>query len=187
MNHEQPSERTHSEEVDFDALMGAIRSIRPGRDGASLYHRSIRDLLVALFYPSLSNVSTEKPINESRKRLDINFDNVAAKGFFRWLSLHYKAGQIVVECKNYSKDPENPELDQLGGRFSTHRTQIGIIACRKIENKELFAKRCRDTAKDGRGYVLFLDDDDLESLIKQYHDKYGEYPLLREQFNFLID
>lgn len=185
LNHTQLSQRTHSDKVDFRALLGTVRAISPGRDGAGLYHRSVRDLLVALFYPFLSNCTTEKPIHESRKRLDINFDNVAVDGFFRWLSLHRHAAEIVVECKNYLEDPKNPELDQIGGRFSPHRTEVGILTCRKIENKELFAKRCRDSAKDNRGYILFLDDDDFEVLIDGYHDEFGKYPLLRERFDFL--
>jgi hypothetical protein len=33
-----------------------------------------------------------------------------------------------------------------------------------MEDKGLFIKRCRDTARDQRGYVLTLDDGDLGAL-----------------------
>ena len=40
----------------------------------------------------------------------------------------------MVECKNYSRDLKNPELEQLSGRFSPRRGQVGIAACRTIED-----------------------------------------------------
>lgn len=185
--HDQLNQRTNSPDVDFHDLLGAIRAVQPGWHGATAYHRAVKDFLSAIFYPFLANATAEKNIHDGRKRLDINFDNVASSGFFHWLAMHRAASQIVVECKNYQRDPENPELDQIGGRFSPQRTQIGIVVCRQIKNKEKFAERCRDTAKDARGYVLYLDDDDLRELIKEDRPGEGEYLLLRTQFDYLVD
>jgi hypothetical protein len=36
------------------------------------------------------------------------------------------------------------------------------LTCRSFDNKALFVKRCRDTAIDGRGYILAVDDDDFD-------------------------
>jgi hypothetical protein len=71
----------------------------------------------------------------------------------------------MVECKNYSGDPNNPELDQLAGRFAVNRGKFGFLICRKITNKILFIKRCKDTANDGRGFIIVLDDDDIGILL----------------------
>jgi hypothetical protein len=71
----------------------------------------------------------------------------------------------MVECKNYTADPKNPELDQLSSRFSIQRGQFGLLVCRTCLNRKLFDQRCRDTAKDGRGYVLLLTDEDVEYLL----------------------
>jgi len=72
---------------------------------------------------------------------------------------------IPVECKNYSKDPANPELDQISGRFSAQRGWFGVLCRRDLENKDLFVSRCRDTAVDGRGVILPLDDTDIIAML----------------------
>lgn len=75
-----------------------------------------------------------------------------------------------MECKYYSGDPANPELDQLTGRFSNERGRLGLLVCRKIENRDLFAKRWRDTPQDGNGYIIALNDDDLRTLATWVQD-----------------
>lgn len=186
LNHEKLAEKTRSQDPNFGDLLARVESIAPGAGGAVLYHRAVGDLLAAVFYPHLANMQIEKEIHEGRKRIDLVYDNVADSGFFRFISRHYPAATIVVECKNYAADPKNPELDQISGRFSRDRTQFGIIVCRKIEDKDLWARRCRDTKKDDRGFILYLDDDDLRVLISQYYEKSGEYILLRDQYEYLV-
>lgn len=186
-------ERTGTPPIDFQELLEPLDAISPGKAGATSYHRAVAAILTAVFDASVSNMKIEAPLHEQRKRLDIKYDNVAGHGFFHWLSMHYDAATIVVECKNYTADPANPELDQLIGRFSDDRGRIGLLVCRKIENKDLFAKRCRDTAQDRNGFIIALDDDDLRSLSKWVQDHAGssrsfraDYPLLRERFGYLI-
>ncbi|WP_444460418.1 hypothetical protein [Rhodobacter capsulatus] len=65
---------------------------------------------------------------------------------------------IMVECKNYSKDPANPEIDQLSGRFSVNRGQLGMMLYRTVDDYERLCARCRDTAQDGRGFMIALGD-----------------------------
>lgn len=186
LSHDTLASKTRSQKPHFDELLDRIRSILPGQGGAPFYHQAIGDLLSAVFYPHLGNMKPEKPIHDGRKRIDLSFDNLADSGFFRYISRHYSAAQIAVECKNYTSDPKNPELDQVSGRFSKDRTHVGIIVCRQIKNKKLFAARCRDTKKDGRGFVLFLDDEDLEQLVIESYDTKGEFPLLRQQYDYLV-
>lgn len=94
-----------------------------------------------------------------------------------------------MECKNYGKEVGNPEVDQLSGRFSPSRGQVGLLVCRSVEDAERLALRCRDTARDSRGFVIALTDDDVVSLIESA--KAGvtshSFPLLSRKFQNLID
>ena len=65
-----------------------------------------------------------------------------------------------------ASDPANEPLDQLSGRFGVNRGKFGILICRLIEDKDLFAQRCRDTVHDGRGHIIGLDDEDIIELLE---------------------
>jgi len=173
---------------DWDALLMAISEVPSGRDDSREYENAIESLLTALFYPSLTYPQVQYRIHNGRKRIDITYTNMATEEYFRWLSLNYAAPNIFVECKNYSGDPGNPELDQLSGRFSPSRGQVGILVCRNIDNKDLFLQRCKDTAQDHRGFIIALDDSDLSELVgerKRFVTK-SKYELLWQRFRELI-
>lgn len=72
----------------------------------------------------------------------------------------------MVECKNYSRDISNPELDQIGGRFSPNRGKMGIIACHSVDDMPLLIARCADTYRDSRGLIIPLVDDDFCELLE---------------------
>ncbi|NKJ23633.1 restriction endonuclease [Dyella sp. SG609] len=173
---------------DFSALLANVTSIKPGRDEASAYENAIEKLLSALLYPSLAFPVKQDALHNGRKRIDITYVNNAKDGFFNWLSLHYPSSHICVECKNYGKEVGNPEIDQLAGRFSPSRGQVGILVVRSIEDKALLLQRCKDTAEDHRGFILVLDDSDLKELVRQRQSLiYGDGEnLLYKQFKALI-
>lgn len=189
LSHAELAGDSHSALPNWPELLAALSDIPPGSGMASQYHLAIMKILSALFYPCLVTPRKEREINEGRKRIDIVFVNAATDGFFQWVSKHYPAPNILVECKNYSADPANPELDQLSGRFSPSRGKIGLLMCRNFEDKELFIQRCRDTANDQQGFIVPLDDDDLRSLVEagaEYGYESRQFQLLNERFNRLI-
>lgn len=151
-------------------LAGSLRKIRPGRDEASAYHNLMIGILELLFYPNLSTPIKEAEINEGRKRIDIAFNNTAQKDFFYTLpnSSKLPCSNILVECKNYSREIANPELDQMAGRFSPNRGRVGIVVCRNIDNQELFLQRCSDTLRDDRGLIIPLTDVDIIQALEQF-------------------
>jgi hypothetical protein len=144
-------------------LQERLKAISRGQENATDYHRTVVGIMDFLFYPHLINPLIEREIHEGRKRIDITFDNAAEDGFFRRLHEISKitCPFIFVECKNYSRDVANPELDQIAGRFAANRGQFGLVVCRTIENQDIFLARCRDTFRDGRGLILPLTDSDL--------------------------
>lgn len=188
LNHAELAECVRSDNTDYDALLREVLKVKTGRASAKAYEDCIEKLLSAVFYPSLTHPKRESKLHDGRKRVDIDYANAATTGFFYWTSLHYPCAKIFVECKNYESDPSNPEMDQLAGRFSPSRGQVGLLVCRKIANKHLLLKRCRDTARDSRGYIVPLDDDDMLKLISQRKNLETpmRFDLLQERFNYLI-
>jgi len=189
LDHEKLSEIELTIPPDWTNLIEALKNIPSGNSHATTYEKHIEKILSALFYPSLSHPILQSEIHNGRKRIDITYINQAKVGFFSWLAQHYAAPYIFVECKNYGKeDIGNPELDQLSGRFSPSRGTFGVQVCRSLKNKKLFKQRCSDTAKDGRGYIIVLTDDELIELMNvarggvQSHD----FPLLNEKFRNLV-
>jgi hypothetical protein len=191
--HDQFTDSANTPMPQWAPLMDTVLAIKTGTKDASNYENSIEKLLSALFYPALSNPRPQHQIHQGRKRIDLTYDNIAEYGFFRWLSMHYQAPQIFVECKNYGHEVGNPELDQLAGRFAPHRGQFGLLICRSFEGKELFIKRCVDTAHDQRGFIVPLDDTDLQELVeeaKQFQPGMRptlEFSVVGHRFRRLID
>jgi hypothetical protein len=157
--------------TDLESQLGAIK---PGRDGANAYHNLIQGVLSSIFYPQLTRPVKEQPADDGRKRIDIKFDNSADTGFFSHLVNRQKifAPYISVECKNYSQDPENPEFDQLKGRFSRKRGNFGLLLCRTIDNPDLLLRRCKDVVNNSDGIIIVLEDLDVLALSKMRSAQY---------------
>ncbi len=102
------------------ALLSRLRQLGSGPTEASAFHALTIGILEFLFYPNLICPTKENEIHEGRKRIDISYTNAAIAGiFYRALAnLDINAKTVMVECKNYSHDPENPELDQIAGMDS---------------------------------------------------------------------
>jgi hypothetical protein len=141
-----------------------LQQLKPGYDDADPFVKIIAPILEAVFDPSLKNPDIESKINAGRKRVDIVFSNAATSGFFEQLPRHgVPCRYVSVECKNYSTDPANPEVDQLAGRLDPIRGMFGLLVCRRVENEELLIARCRDALRQGK-YILVLEDEDILKL-----------------------
>lgn len=150
-------------------LIKKLENVPPGTANASNYHNLIIGILELLFYPNLSSPKKEKEIHEGRKRIDIVFNNSAETGFFFTVpnqNATLPCNYVFIECKNYTGEVSNPELDQLSGRFSNRKGKIGILACRKLD--ENFLKRCADTYEDDRGLIIPIEDADLKEALSNY-------------------
>lgn len=164
------------EEFAYDELNNVIEhliirlsSISTGGSEATTYHKTVVGILELIFYPYLVTPIVENEIHDGRKRIDISFDNASEDGFFYRLSTVYNIPSqfIFVECKNYSREIANPELDQIAGRFSPNRGKFGFITCRTIDDFERFLDRCADTYADDRGLIIPVVDNDLIYLLNE--------------------
>jgi hypothetical protein len=184
------AESTGTPKPNLDILLKSVLEIAPGPNEATKYERAVEALLSALFYPRLVDPIRQEEIHDGRKRIDISFTNTADKeDFFYWLAINYPAANVVAECKNYSRPIANPEFDQISGRFSPSRGKVGLLVYRQYENKSKIFDSCRDTARDDRGFILALDDDDLGLLVSEAKTLGGSSPiggLLHQRFKALI-
>lgn len=83
---------------------------------------------------------------------------------------NYPSAYIFIECKNYSKDIKNPELDQLAGRFAPHRGRVGILHFRNTKDMKKIVEKCSQTYTDDRGIILPLDDNEMIEALDSYSD-----------------
>ena len=150
-------------------LVKELKQIEPGSHNANRYHNHIIKIFNFLFHRTLENPKKEQIIDGGSKRADIVYFNASKDGFFHNLSFKYNipSPYIIIECKNYGKEIENPEFDQLAGRLSANSGMFGILACRMISDNNKVISRCRSLVNKGKGYIMILDDNDFINLIER--------------------
>lgn len=173
----------------IDYLIKEFEEIKPGNDDSKKYQIFICGVIELLFYPNIAHPKIENEIHEGRKRIDITFSNISNSGYFFQLGTIYDipCSNIIIECKNYSKDIANPELDQIAGRFSSRRGKFGIICCRSLDNKELFEKREVDTYRDDRGLIFNLTDEDFIHMLNMKKTKNNPEEYLTEKYFKIVN
>ncbi len=144
-------------------ILIALENCPPGKRASADFQNLIVGILHFLFYPTLTNPVLEQSVNDGRKRIDITFENEAMGGVFARLRQDpfLIAREIMIECKNYTHDLENPEFDQMIGRFDPRRGRFGIIVCRTVEDKMKTQLRCSDAFASQQGAIAVLCDEDI--------------------------
>ncbi len=175
------------EPVLAEALAEALVAIQRGGEHASAYHRAMIGIIEFVFFPQLLHPRKEAEIHDGRKRIDILTENGAHEGIFYRLHAirRLPCSYVAFECKNYSTEVANPEIDQLSGRFGVNRGKVGFLCCRHFENRALFVQRCRDTLRDDRGLILPLDDVTVLRLLETIQQ--GRRQDLETELSLLVD
>lgn len=152
-----------------------MNSIKTGQTDAHQFHKIAFDNLIHIFGSRLSKPQSEQSINESRKRIDIVFNNSDRNGFFHNLNTIHKikCPKIIIECKNYGRELGNPEVDQINGRLNSKRGRFGVLICRNIKDKTKLLRRCKDLINDNGNYIIVLEDSDIFKLL-EFRDKNNE-------------
>lgn len=149
-------------------LIKKLQETKPGKEDDTKYENIIFDILVFILGNNVSCPNKQVEFHDGRKRIDIVFLNSAKKGVLLDIINIYNIPMklVICECKNYSKEISNPELDQLSGRFSPMKSKCGFILYRSIKNKAGLIKRCQDTYKDDRGLIIPLSDEDIINILQ---------------------
>lgn len=165
-----------------------LRAIPTGKAAAGKYHAQIFRILNGVFAGRLVDPIKEARQFSGRKRIDIRYRNADQTGFFAELARHeIKAPYVIIECKNYSSDPDNPEFDQLSGRLNPRVGMFGIMIVRTItDRKRMDAHRLDRRAK--QEWIVVLDDDDIVGMAEAYlaGDTQVVDARLREKFEPLL-
>ena len=57
-------------------------------------------------------------------------------------------------------------VDQLAGRFAPNRGRLGFLVYRNTTDRSRLIARCRDTAVEGRGFILPLGDAEVIGMLE---------------------
>jgi len=148
-------------------LCEMLRELEGGAENARRFEELVRDAFVRLFSSCLGEPLEQEALFGGAKKIDLVFKNRATKGFWHDLPAKHliPCPYLFVECKNYRADISNPEVDQLLGRFASGRGKVGFLICNQIQDRMTLLYRCREAARDGQGWILALDKDDLIALL----------------------
>jgi hypothetical protein len=146
-----------------------IRNIPPGTDNAENYHRLVSYAMGRIFRGSLRNMDIKVGIDNDIKIIDTIFTNSATKGFFNTLKSKTDCSYPIIEVKNISSNPANPDLDQLNGRLGGTHGNFGILICKKVTDWDSVNRRCKTYLPAGH-YVLCISEDDLITLMEFAQD-----------------
>jgi hypothetical protein len=166
-----------------DSLIG----LPLGRGYDTEYQNLACAILIKLFMPPLKNPKLEYQLNEGLKRVDMIMSNQAEHGFFAGLLKRFgvHAPYIFIECKNYSSDVSDPEVDLLADRYKTHGGRFGILVyCNAGDDKALL-KRCQHFL-DNRGHIITLNDVDIIRTLKYRMDNIDLDEYLDEKMQQLL-
>lgn len=146
-----------------------IKSIKNGQDNAEEYHRVVSYAIGRIFRGSLRNMDIKVNIDGGIKIIDTVFTNSASSGFFNNLKSKVECTYPMIEVKNISGDPTNPELDQLNGRLNQNRGHFGILICRNVNDKNAIISRCKTYLPNN--HILALSDNDIFELLEYTREK----------------
>lgn len=175
---------SHHVDLPHRDLLARTLSCSYGDADAYLFERRVSTLLSSLFEPHLMPHGDQVQVNTGRKRIDLVFVNEAEAGFFNWLSRSRLTSLFVmVEAKNYVIDSGNEEFDQLSGRLTRDRGQVGLLVARGCSDRTATEARARDLMHRDNA-CLFLDDSDLEQLVEEGSAGGNRwmFPSLRQKF-----
>jgi len=150
----------------------ALKKLKVGKEEEKTYQNLIGAIFARLFMPPLKDMEFETDIKDGLSRVDFVFRNSAEDGFFNNLRESYeiRCPFVYVECKNIKADLGPQEFQQMSDRFTTTKSNFGIITCRGNRNKETVMKQAKARTNE-KSIVMWLEDADLITLLKNADDE----------------
>lgn len=148
-----------------ETLIHKLSEIRPGTEQASVFQRTVLEILNFLFNPQLINGELEVRTLDGTERRDIIFTNDSDQSFWEYLRIEHSAILLMFETKNTSQ-LENAHVNQTATYLGDRLGRLGFIVTRyKIEASQL--KKIYSVYNDSqpRKIILVLSDSDLQTMI----------------------
>lgn len=99
---------SESRVISASLLLDRLTSLSPGTADALSFQEWVKDILSYLFVPPLGLPFWESRDEAGRNRRDLIFPNSTHEGYWRVLSMDYRAPYVTVDAKNH-KDPIGKE------------------------------------------------------------------------------
>lgn len=184
-------EKFEDEKEKLRNLKEELEQIDWWKKEATKFHETVKEIFDIIFTPNLVNWKKEFEIFDKTKRIDILYENKAVFWFFNWLNYIKKVNCpfIPVECKNYSKDVSNPEIDQITWRLWDKIWNFWILVCNTIDDYSKVLNKLKHNVNNPSWWisdiVIWLEIKDVVKLIefKLFDDEEWINNLLMEKFN----
>lgn len=145
-------------------LLEALKSVPPGRDGASAFEDAVGDVLRLCFFRSLSNIEAQVRDVDGVTRRDWVASN-RGSGFWEMLRQRYQATQVIFECKNY-EDLDASDFQQAA-YYATQAAGKVVMIVFRGELKNHYFSHVKRMATQSDALAILLNIKDLQVFVRQ--------------------
>jgi hypothetical protein len=149
-------------------LQDRLKVLSEGVDQAAAFEDLVGDVIRLCFFQWLGNIEAKSRDVSGRVIRDWVASNVASGGFWEAMRQRYGALNVVWECKNYAT-LDASDFHQAN-YYISELTGLVIIAYRGVrEEKKHYLEHIRriSSQHQGRGIVLLVNDQDMQTFIRQ--------------------
>lgn len=152
------------------SLAVTLKQITPGREEAIKFEGVIRPIIEYLFYEDFTKAGfdPQHKIGEGRQRIDLKAEWCGNSDLRTAIvqNMGLKSSFIPIECKNYSQELGNDEYGQIVLRCDQRYRQVGMIFCRKVEDRKDVMRHCHEILTAHNYLITVFDDDDVVSMLE---------------------
>ncbi|WP_437915620.1 HNH endonuclease signature motif containing protein [Sorangium sp. So ce302] len=146
-------------------ILQELKSCARGKPAWSLYQQLVGRLLTHLFCPPLQMPAAESADATKENRRDYVFPNYADAGFWCFLRQQYAADFVVVDAKNYTTGVKKRDVLQVAHYLKAHGAGLFSLIVSRCAPAQNARGAAREAWISQRKLVLFLDDNDVETMV----------------------
>ena len=170
------------EKDEYQKLIDRLKDCVPGSSEWGKYQKLVGDVLELLFCKTLSSPSMQSSDFSKNNRRDFVLLNATYENsIWRFLRDRYDAEYIIVDAKNSDKPITKQDILQIShylkgkgaGRFGINISRKGLGKSSQIA--------LRDTWIHEEKMIIVLDDNDVETMLKEMRSKNDPADIIRQK------